>query len=189
MRGRSLRRPLLVMPLAACLDGGGTDAPPLREIALYAGQVTVSGPPGYCIDRQSLRRRREAAFVLIAGCAGLTGQPDAAVAPAVLTVSVLPEDGRRAPPDAQALAALVAGADILQSGVEDGLSYVQLSSGGAALMPLGDPRHWRGGMAVAGHPVGLAVYGPEGSAVAGDGGLALMRALAAAIRAPGDAPQ
>lgn len=182
MRGLPLRRLLMVLPLAACLGSGDTDAPPLREVALWQGRVVVTAPEGYCIDRQSLQRGPQAGFVLIAGCAGLTGQPGATVAPAVLTVSVLPRGDLSNAPDAQDLAELVQDADILQSGVAEGLSYVQLSSGGAALIPLGDPRHWRAGMAVAGHPVGLAVYGPEGSAIAGQQGLDLLRTLAAAIR-------
>jgi hypothetical protein len=185
----------LALPLAACLgegtsgsgfgllgaSGAGQTTQLLRKTELFQGRVVVAGPEGYCIDRQSLRRNSDGAFVLLASCESLSGQTGGAVAPAVLTVSVLPRQASATSPDAQELAALATGARILQSADEDGLSYVQLSAGGDSLMPQGDPRHWRGGMLVNGHLVGLAVYGAEGSAAAGVMGRSLLRGLARTI--------
>ncbi len=172
----------LALPLAACLgESTGQGSQTLRKTELFQGRVVVAGPEGYCIDRQSLRRNSDGAFVLLASCESLSGQAGGAVAPAVLTVSVLPRQAGITPPDAQALAALATGARILQSADDDGLSYVQLSEGGDSLMPQGDPRHWRGGMMVNGHLVGLAVYGAEGSAAAGVMGRSLLRGLAQTI--------
>lgn len=188
----------LILPLAACLPdttgeaalgfgkapetATGLNLPVLPRIELFRGAVVVAGPRGYCIDRQSLRRNATGAFVLIASCESLTGKAGQPVAPAVMTVSVVPDTQGAAPPSAASLAALARPADVLQSAEADGLSVVQLASGGDRLLPMGDPRHWRGGMVINGHIIGLAVYGPAGSAVSGDAGRALLTALAETLR-------
>lgn len=190
------------LPLAGCLGNGAAEgglggffapgerqsAPVLPRANLFGGRVVVAGPDGYCIDCQSLSRNRGGAFVLIASCESLTGEREKLVEPAVLTISVLPAQAGATPPDAEALAALATGARILQSADDDGLSYVQLSSGGDSLLPEGDPRHWRGSLLINDHLVGLAVYGPSGSTAAGALGGELLRTQAQIIRQLSPAP-
>jgi hypothetical protein len=51
-----------------------------------------------------------------------------------------------------------------------------LAGGGGDVLPGGDSRHWRGAFLQSGHLVGLALYAPAGSALAGaDGGVMLDR--------------
>ena len=187
----------LTLPLAGCLaegsDGGmgflspsgvakPSERPVLKQVSLFRGDVIVQGPAGYCIDRQSLRRGGEASFVLIASCETLSGKADIAVDPAVLTVTVLPQSATAQQPSSGDLAALAAPAKILHSRDRDGVSMIQLSQGGNTSLPGGDPRYWRGGMVINGHVVGLAVYGPKGSSVAGKQGQRLIMALAKTLR-------
>jgi len=182
----------LVLPLAACMgeDTHGElgflsqpkvanpGQPPFKKVSLFGGNVVVEGPAGYCIDRQSLRRGGAGGFVLIASCESLTAKSGTVVDPAVITVSVLPRRIGAAQPSAAGLAALAAPAKVLAQEDGDGISLVQLSQGGNTVLADGDPRYWRGGMLINGHVVGLAVYGPEGSRIAGRDGRRLMISMA-----------
>lgn len=191
-RVRRLAVPALVLPLAACLTettatgarlASKAGAAVLPQVTLFGGDVVVTGPRGYCIDKPSLRRGGGgAAFVLIASCESLTGQPGTVVEPAVMTVSVVPDSQGVTPPSAADIAAPVAGARILHSDDGDTLSLVHFAEGGDTLLPGGDPRHWRGAMLINGHVVGLAVYGPAGGAASGDFGRTLIEALADTLR-------
>jgi len=188
---RLLRAFLLIaiLPLAACdAIGAGTfgasdTSEPVRKVPLFGGEVVVSGPVGYCIDPTSLRRRGGGHVILLASCAGLTGQPAMTVDPAVMTVSVLPADRDARQPTADELAASMRPARVLERIDGDGVSFVHLASGGEVGVPGGDPAHWRGAMLINGHLTGLALYAPEGSRVArGQTGQALMIALAERLR-------
>ncbi len=186
----------LTLPLAACI-GEGTEGgfgflgapksepsgpPPFKQVTLFRGNVVVEGPPGYCIDRQSLRRGVDGSFALIASCESLTGTIGTAVAPAVITVSILPRGLGAAQPSAAGLSALAASAKMLAQEDGDGISYVHLSEGGNAVLADGDPRYWRRGMLINGHVVGVAVYGPKGSSLAGDDGRRLILRMAGILR-------
>ncbi len=156
--------------------------PPFKQVSLFRGNVVIEGPPGYCIDRQSLRRGADGGFALIASCESLTGAIGTKVAPAVITVSVLPRRLGATQPTAAGLAALAAPARALVLDDGDGISLVQLSQGGNTALADGDPRYWRGGMLINGHVVGLAVYGPKGSKLAGADGRRLMMGMAETLR-------
>lgn len=185
-----------VLPLAGCLgegsgargvpgllDAAENDAPkPPHEVTLYSGNVVVAGPAGYCIDKGSLRRRSSVSFVLLASCESLAGRPGNPVQPAVMTVSVLPARPGAQQPDTTGLAASVAPAQVQRGFDGDGLSLVQVSSGGDAYLPGGDPQYWRGAMLINSHLVGLAVYGPRGSKVGGRPGQTMIMALAETLR-------
>lgn len=155
----------------------------MREARVFGGAVRVAGPDGYCIDRKSLRRAPSGGFVLLASCRSLGDASAPAVAPVAMTVSVLPPEAGLAPPRAADLAASLAPRKILAQHEGDGVALVWLADGGDTGLPGGDPAHWRGAMAVNGHLLGLALYAPEGSAMAGSGGQRLMRLLAARINA------
>jgi hypothetical protein len=56
----------------------GCDAMPLRmddapttNALLAGGEIQLAGPPGYCIDAESLRTGRTGGFALLASCAAL----------------------------------------------------------------------------------------------------------------------
>jgi hypothetical protein len=100
-----------------------------------------------------------------------------------MTVSVLPRAASAQAPDAQAMARALAPAKVRVAPEKDGLAVVQVMQGGDAALPGGDPVHWRAGLVINGHLVGLAVYGPAGQGVSGSEGQALLQALARAIRA------
>jgi len=172
----------LLLTLPGCLEP--TPQEPLTETALGTGAVRLSAPRGYCIDRDSLRRLPgRGGFVLLAPCAQLTGTPGVTVAPALMTVSVMPQGRDAGAPDANGLVAAIAPAPVGAQGQEAGFVYAQVMQGGEAVLPGGDPRHWRGTRAVGGHLASLALYAPEGSALAGREGRLLLGDLAAGLSA------
>lgn len=59
---------LAVAGLAACETGGA------RSVTVAGGAVTISGPPGYCVDTAASRDGESAAFVLLGACSALAGQ-------------------------------------------------------------------------------------------------------------------
>lgn len=73
---------------AAATPLGGRDAP--ETVSVGGGNVTVGGPQGYCVDRRGSRLGGDAAFILLASCASITGVASAGVpaAPGLLTASV-----------------------------------------------------------------------------------------------------
>ncbi len=156
----------------------------MTEAALGSGAVVLRAPRGYCIDANSLRRLPGGGgFVLLAPCTQLTGTPGVSAAPALMTVSVMPQSPGTPAPDAGSLAAAVAPAPVRGEGEAAGLVYAQVMQGGEAVLPGGDPRHWRGARVVAGQLASLALYVPEGSALTGREGRLLLGDLAAGLSA------
>lgn len=184
-----------VLPLAGCFgpDTGalsflasGNEEPAardvLRKVSLYEGDVVVRGPSGYCIDRQTLRKRSTGGFVLLASCESLSGLRGQEVEPVVMTVSVLPDTRGVARPAAEDIARLMAPAKVLAAHETGDVTLVHFASGGEGILPDGDARHWRGGMVLNGHLLGLALYSGKGGPMAGKKGRALLTDLARAIR-------
>ncbi|MEI4232370.1 hypothetical protein [Roseovarius sp. D22-M7] len=174
------------LPLAACLEpppSAPVAQEALRAVSFYGGTITVAGPRGYCIDRSSIKSDGGGRFAILASCESLTGRAGIAVDPAMMTVAVLPRAGTIAPPDAAAMAGVL-GADAVRSVEErDDITLVQVAEGGEAVLPGGDPVHWRASMVINGHMLGLAAYGPKGGAIAGPRGREVLGELAAALRA------
>lgn len=154
----------------------------MRKVALYEGDVVVRGPGGYCIDRRTLRRHKDGGFVLLASCESLSGVRGQAVEPVVMTVSVLPDAPGAARPSVAQIARLMAPAEVLASHETTDVTLVQFASGGDGILPDGDARHWRGGMMLGDHLIGLALYARKGSPMAGKDGRALLTDLARSIR-------
>jgi len=182
-----IRAALALVLLAGCLapvEEG--PRPAIRQVAFDDGAVILSAPRGYCVDADSMRRS-SGRVALLAPCERLTGQPGIAVAPAVMTVSIMPQ-GDAPAPSPEGLARAVAPARTGAGGTQAGLAYVQVMDGGETVLPGGDPRHWRGARTVAGHLVGLAVYAPEGSPLAGPEGRGLLHDLAEGLRAGAQTP-
>ena len=96
--GRMLPRAglfVLLSALAGCagiadvsMGGGGSSAP--RSLLVADQSVRVAGPPGYCIDPQSLHEGGRLSFILLGSCASISGRAlaPAPARPAVLTASV-----------------------------------------------------------------------------------------------------
>ncbi len=174
---------MLILPLAACLEGvPGGGAPALSRAMFYDGDVTVAGPRGYCIDPQSVKRGASGSFALLASCESLTGTAGVVVDPAVLTVLVLPRRVGVSQPNSAEMTRALAPDKVLLGFDGDGISLVHVASGGRAVLPKGDPSYWRAGMVINDHLIGLAVYGPEGGSVASDAGRDLLMDLAEELR-------
>ncbi|EAQ24029.1 hypothetical protein [Roseovarius sp. 217] len=171
-----------MMALAGCLAVPAGKSQALSKVAFYDAEVVVTGPRGYCVDGASLRRGASGSFALIASCESLTGTAGVYVEPAILTVSVLPRTGPVQQPDAQTMARALAPAEVRRAEDRDGISLVQVMQGGQEVLPGGDPVHWRAGMVINGHLVGLAIYGPAGSVVTGPAGREMLRDLGEALR-------
>lgn len=188
-RRRALACGALLLALPACLapPPASGPQPAITQTTLANGAVQVRAPRGYCFDDGSLRRLAGGGgFALLAPCTQLTGAPGFAAAPALMTVSVMPQPRDAAPPDAEGLAAAVAPAPLGAQGQADGLVYAQVMTGGEAVLPGGDPRHWRGTRALGRHLASLALYAPEGSALSGRDGRLLLGDLAAGLSVAGD---
>lgn len=183
-----------VLPLGGCLGGDSgalgflasgnepvtNDA--LRKVRMYDGDVIVQGPAGYCIDRRTLRRGRDGGFVLLASCESLSGLRGQEVEPLLMTISVLPDSAGAARPSAAEIAQLMAPAQVIATHETTDVTLVHFASGGTGVLDGGDARHWRGGMMLNGHLIGLALYAREGSPMAGKDGRALLTDLARTIR-------
>lgn len=166
----------------------GGEAKAVRELPLYRGAVVVRAPNGYCVDAAHVTRRPAATVVPLATCSSLTGEGYAPVEPALMTVSVLPRRAGAKQPSAEDLAASLAPAEVTAIEDGDGVALVRVADGGQARLPDGDPRYWRGAMAVNGHLVGLAVYGRRDSDLSGRSGRHLILDLAEALRGASTKP-
>lgn len=193
-----LRLPCLalagVLALGGCVAPGGgalgfgagqpsETRAPVRRVAFYDGKVVIEGPPGYCIDTDSVRRNGGGRFVLLARCASLGADTGEDADPGVITVSVLPFDADVEPPRAAQIAAAQRPAGVLAEIDGEDVALVHLAQGGDAVVPGGDPRHWRAGMVVNGHLVGIAAYAEAGGVLAGNAGRAVLSDMAARLRA------
>ncbi|WP_088622128.1 hypothetical protein [Oceanicola sp. 22II-s10i] len=157
---------------------------PLPQAPIAGGEILVKGPTGFCVDGRSLRNQASGGFALLASCYVMTGGREGPnVPPAVLTVAAAPAAASGAVPGPGELAAALGGAKVLNSAQRRGVTLLQLADGGGKAVPDADPRHWRGAMTLNGFLLVLGVYGPEGGAMAGQGGSALMMELAGALRA------
>jgi hypothetical protein len=179
--------------LPACMGDGGTGAfgllqsnpkadTAVREVSVYSGGVVVRAPEGYCLDAAHVAKGPSSTVVPLATCSSLTGEGNAPVEPALLTVSVLPRRLGAEQPDADDLAASLAPAKVADAEDVDGIALVRVANPAQAPLPESDPQYWRGAMEINGHLVGLAVYGRLGSDLSGPKGRRLMLDLAEALR-------
>lgn len=184
---------MAVLPLAGCFGTGdpspfgfrapsGASDAPQAEMRFYGGAVVVTGPPGYCVDAKSVRRRAAGSFALLTACVHLSDQETRPVMPAVITVSVLPHDPEARQPTAEELGESLSPIRPLHAIDGTGIALVHLPRGGAEGVPGSDPRYWRASLVINGHLVGLAAYGSQGSAVAGPGGRDILIETGARMR-------
>lgn len=155
----------------------------VRAVTIAGGEVTVSGPSGFCVERGATRDGRRAGFVMLASCSVLSGGYVAGPGrPAVLTVTVSPDDGPTEVESAVLVEAL-GDLDPIEARDENGLALVRFEKGGERAIDGALPGHWRGLFDLDGRLVLLAAYGPRGSAVDTARGGDLLRTVAASIRA------
>lgn len=169
-----MRRPaylvlLGLLALSACAEGIGLGGPAETDRAILAdgpaGTVTVVAPPGYCVDRRTLRHAPRGGFALLARCDTLgIGSLFANRRLALITVTTAPmAEGTKAP-SLNALKQSVAPAEVLESRVIDRTPMVRLAHDPDTVRGL-SPEHWRGVFALNDQLVALAIYVPESSAI------------------------
>ncbi|MFC4730831.1 dihydroxy-acid dehydratase [Salipiger abyssi] len=150
---------------------------PLAQTEMARGEVVVAGPEGYCVDPVTLGNRPGRGFAVIASCHILSGgKTGNFVEPMMMTVTVGPRQQTVVPP-APSVLAVQAGQELVGGEVRDGLVMAQLGGGGTDVLDDGDPRYWRGAFVQNGHLIGLALYAPQGSFLAGPDGAGMLRAV------------
>lgn len=164
--------------LAAFFAGSGPGAgqrkAPLARVTLAGGDVTVAGPDGYCVDPSTRRTAPDRGFALIASCHILSdGKAGPPVVPMLVTVTVGPRGDSPDLPTPQALAQ-AANADLLDGRASPDRVVAHLASGGDDMFDGSDPRYWRAAFLQGDRMVGLALYAPSGSALAGEQGAAMI---------------
>ncbi|MGL4310965.1 MAG: hypothetical protein ACRCSU_10795 [Paracoccaceae bacterium] len=188
--------------LAGCTDTAGTlgglsGAP--RQTTLGAGDITVAGPPGFCVDTESKRDAASGGFVLMGSCAALSLSPLAPrpAVKAVLTASVSPAApaGGSAfdPAQADQLFRSDAGRALLaRSGSASDVTIVESRSTGTALLlalvdtsgglePGIDDAYWRAITEIRGRIVTLSVMPATEAAVAPQTGMDLAARFVAQV--------
>ncbi|AXI40886.1 hypothetical protein [Sulfitobacter sp. SK011] len=170
---------LLLFALTACEDGQGAalfeglsvppatgrTTKPILQAKLSEGAVILVAPPGFCIDRKSVRKR----FALMARC-DILGAPQAAGdAPlAFITVSIQPASPDASLPAVEHLAAASALSAVSDPQIRNG--QLTFRAKGAAPIDGVSNTHWRGTTRIGTQIVGVALYGPEkGRAITGEG--------------------
>ena len=176
--------PATGLPFAAELDAksdGGRER--MAQTTLAGGDITITAPDGYCIDRRSLRRTGQKGFVVMARCdtlgvRGFFGGYDLAV----ITVTAGPTNATITPPTPAEVAQSVGTGKVLAERTRDGVAMVRLDKGSEAFDGVSDT-HWRGGFVLNSHLIGLGLYAPAASGALGNGGAALLGELADRSRA------
>lgn len=82
----------LGLAAAAIIAAGAATAQQVapRKASVSEGAITVAGPSGYCVDRESSQLSADTAFVFLGSCAALNGKGAGPRLRAVLTASVQP---------------------------------------------------------------------------------------------------
>ncbi len=180
-------------PLALPALGGGEAG----RLAVAGGDVTVAGPPGYCIDRRLSRTEAEDAFVVMGSCSALgRGRAPEGVA-GVLTATVSAAVMEQAP-DPAALEAFFRSepglSAISRTGRPDTVAVLGSARGEGVLFlnirdtaidpdgPEVDPVYWRAVFVANGHLVSATTMGFRAQPMAPDAALRTLGAFVAAIR-------
>lgn len=183
-QGLAVVLPMLL--LAGCVSGGGLGGTSTRSV--LQGELTVSGPAGYCIDESASREAEDRAVVLMGRCDGKAKVTAAllsyAVGPAA-SAGVLAAGG---PQLAEFFTSPEGRATLAASGRARDVTVVEaLSSGDAFLMRLREaegPGYWRAFLGLKGRLVSVSVQGSPQDPLSPDLGRTLLdRALTTLQRA------
>lgn len=178
--------------LCGCGDAGfplGAMPDQATRAELARGAVVVQAPPGYCIDRQALRRAPRGDFALLARCdtLGVRGFfPRRQLA--LLTVTTAPQSADTAAPGLADLEQSLAPAKVVETAVLGDLPMVRLETPDGPAAGIAT-QHWRSAIALNGQLVALALYEPQGDADAKAAGPALLADLAQRTRQASQPPQ
>ncbi|RRH76844.1 hypothetical protein [Falsigemmobacter faecalis] len=176
--------------------------PPPSKMAVAGGQLIVSGPRGYCIDRESSRDDAgAAALVVLSPCRGLGAGlfAERAAHEAVMTAAVgarpmVAEPGRLLPA-MQAFAATDQGlAALSRSGAaqniqvrhifaEGDVVYMRLTDRGQFAWGIVQPDYWRAVVPAGGRMLSLSVLALPQSPLSDSDGLRLLRDFVATVQA------
>lgn len=160
-------------------DAAANMAVPSARLA--NGAVVVSGPEGYCVDASTLRSTLGGGFAAVVSCNILTGgDTGPIVEPVLVTVTVSRANGDAPTPDILAAALET---ELLRNQELSSVTVGQMANGGQTAFEGSDKRHWRGAFVLGNRLVGLALYAPEGSPLAGAQGAAFLNIVSSRIRA------
>ncbi|WP_425050880.1 hypothetical protein [Psychromarinibacter sp. S121] len=180
--------------------GAGLSRKPPRTVEVARGEVTVSGPQGYCVDRAGSRLNAETPFVLLGACASIArdrraGQP---LQQGLLTVAVSPPDAgpsfAETLPQLEGFLSSPAGrAALARDGRDTSVEVLDTRREGDAMLvllrdtsetglPGTDATYWRGLFEVNGHLVTASVMSFAGKPMAPDLALATLRGVIAGTR-------
>ena len=201
-----LRYLALAVPfaVAACAEGPIQQAP-VRLAARAApetvdvarGEIVIAGPDGYCIDKRGSRLRGAAPFALLASCASVSGDEQAAspAFPALLTVSVDQKTGESINPS-DLLPILISEdgrAALARDGNASSVTILEaIEANGAALLRLDDQSvdptpelesvYWRGLFTLNGRLITTTVVGFDNRPLENANGLNQLVAFVNAIQ-------
>lgn len=158
--------------------GPATDT--VRSVDLRNGDVTIAAPSGFCVET-GLSEPQEG-FVVMGGCDVITrGKAYGPVNNAIIVVSVS-QDRADGVASADRLVDMVGDKGVLATKSVEGVSLVQLASGGDTYIPGGDPKNWQGVATVNGYLVLMSVYSEEGGTASKASGGDLIVTLAQLIQ-------
>lgn len=200
----------LALALTGCQMTGTTgpekqsrfSGPPPSKMAVAGGQLIVSGPPGYCIDRETSRDDAgRSALVMLSPCRGMGAGIFAprAAHEAVMTAAVgarpMVTEPERILPAMQAFAATRQGrAALSRSGeaqdihirhmfAEGDVVYMRLTDRGRFAWGTVQPEYWRAVVPAGGRMVSLSVLALPQAPLSDRDGMALLRAFVATVKA------
>ena len=153
----------------------------LAQAAVVPNRVVARGPSGFCVDKRSVKTSKTGGFALLASCAALGAKATGEEEPVLLTIQAQLKGLHSGPTTAEGLAKAFSDNGPIYKETGDGLSLVQLSTGGGEVIPNGEPKHWRAALSFNGYLIGLAVYSEKGGAAANKRGKALLLEFAEGV--------
>lgn len=168
--------------LAGCDEIGG-QAPQTRPVALAGGDIVVTPPPGYCVDRKSVRRGTASSFALLARCDALASRKGSAARdPVLITVTTEHRGDTGGQPGSEAIERAAAPARVTAKRKIKALPVLRLQDPGHRVAGA-SPQVWRTAFAVNGHVVAMALYASEDNPMLGERGARMLAEMAADSRA------
>lgn len=150
--------------LAGCGQGlVATDTPKrITQMSLAQGDITLTAPRGYCVDKRAVKSGKQDSFAVLARCDALGVRGAFPTQDLALITVTTVTDPTGTQPDAKSLTQSAKPAKVMETQSLKGRPFVLLEDpdhnvNGAS------PRHWRSAFALNGHLVGLALYASEGS--------------------------
>ncbi|WP_238371946.1 hypothetical protein [Heliomarina baculiformis] len=154
----------------------------MAKVELADGNVILTAPDGYCIDRRTVRRLGRTGFAMLARCdtVGVRGYFNGYDL-AIITVTTAAH-GKGAPaPTRHDLARAADTSRVLDNHKRDGLALVRLSDKYPPLDGV-SPVHWRGAFVLNDHLVSIGLYAPDGSEALGKPGAGIVTDLVSRTR-------